>query len=152
MRNPKFTQHHNNKGFTIIELIVVALAFILMIGALTPFVNMARSRSQRFACAENLRKISLALHLYAAEHNDSFPASMGELYPRYVGSEKVFDCPASGKAGNKQEPDYKYFFGLTESSPPREVIVEDLGGNHSGLAKNRLRIDGSIEWTDAKGR
>ena len=128
------------------ELLVVFCVFLLIIGALTPFVNMARSRSLRFYCADNLRNISLGLHAYAADHNDSFPTTLGQLYPQYVYNEKVFDCPASNGAGTKEKPDYRYVFGLTESSPPKETVVEDLDGNHGKHGKNILRVDGSVEW------
>ncbi len=146
MRSVLMAQHPNNKGVTIIEFIVVASAFLLIIGALTPFVNMARARSARKACANNLRKISLGLHSYAADHNDSFPAGLGELYPVYVDTEKVFDCPASKNIGTKEKPDYKYTFGVTELTPPKETIVEDLDGAHNRDGRNILRVDGSLEW------
>ncbi|MFH1190349.1 MAG: DUF1559 domain-containing protein [Candidatus Omnitrophota bacterium] len=139
-------QHPNNKGVTIIEFIVVVSAFLLIIGALTPFVNMAKARRARLGCANNLRKISLGLHSYAADHNGSFPAGLGELYPAYVGTEKAFDCPASKSIGTKEKPEYKYAFGLTEMKPPKETIVEDLDGNHKKGGRNILRVDGSVEW------
>jgi competence protein ComGC len=146
MKSALMAQHPNNKGVTIIELIVVVLAFLLIIGALTPFVNMAKARSRRLSCANNVRKISLGLHSYAADHNDSFPAGLGELYPVYVDTEKVFDCPATKNIGTKEKPEYKYTFGLTEMTPPKEAIVEDLDGNHKKDGKNILRVDGSVEW------
>ena len=150
MRRAVLAQHPNNKGVTIIELLVVAFVFLLIIGALTPFVNMARARSMRFYCADNLRKISLGLHAYAADHGDVFPATLGQLYPQYVDSEKVFDCPAQKIIGTKEKPDYKYVFGLTESSPPKEIVVEDLDGNHKKNGKNILRVDGSVEWVSER--
>lgn len=146
MRGSLLTQHPDNKGFTIVELIAVVSIFLLIIGALTPLVNTARARSRRFDCANNLRAISLGLHAYAAEHNDSFPATLGELYPQYVSSEKVFDCPATKKAGTKEAPDYRYITALTEFTPPKEIIAEDLDGNHKKRGKNILRVDGSVEW------
>lgn len=146
MRSILLAQHTRNKGVTIIELIAVVSIFLLIIGALTPFVNMARSRSRRLSCANNLRKISLGLHAYAADHNDSFPAALGELYPQYVETESVFDCPATKNAGTKEKPEYKYTFGLTELSPLKEVIVEDIDGNHKRRGRNVLRVDGSVEW------
>lgn len=146
MKNVLMAQHPNNKGVTIIELTVVVLAFLLIIGALTPFVNMAKARSRRLSCVNNIRKISLGLHSYAADHNDSFPAGLGELYPVYVDSEKVFDCPATKNIGTKEKPEYKYTFGLTEMTPPKEAIVEDLDGNHKKDGRNILRVDGSVEW------
>ena len=146
MRSVLMTQHPGNKGVTIIEFVVVVSAFSLIIGALTPFVNMAKARSRRLGCANNLRKISLGLHSYAADHNDSFPAGLGELYPVYVDTEKVFDCPATRNIGTKEKPDYKYTFGLTELTPPKETIVEDIDGNHKRDGRNILRVDGSVEW------
>lgn len=139
-------QHPNNKGFTIKELLVVVCAFGVMIGALTPFVNMARARSMRFYCANNLRQLSLGLHSYAAEHKDAFPETLEELYPRYVDSEKYFDCPASKQVGTKTRPDYVYIGGLNESASPKEIIVEDIDGNHAKRGRNILKVDGSIEW------
>ncbi|MFH1189663.1 MAG: DUF1559 domain-containing protein [Candidatus Omnitrophota bacterium] len=149
MRKVLLTQHTNNKGVTIIELVVVVSVFLLITGALTPFVNMARARSRRLGCANNLRKISLSLHAYAADHNDSFPGALGELYPKYVNTENIFDCPATKNIGTKEKPDYKYIFGLTEFSPLREVIAEDLDGNHRKKGRNVLRVDGSVEWASA---
>lgn len=150
MRRAILAQHPNNKGVTIIELVVVVSVFLLIIGALTPFVNMARARSLRFHCANNLRKISLGLHAYAADHDDSFPTTLGALYPQYVDSEKAFDCPAAKNVGTKEKPDYKYTFGLTESAPPKEIIVEDLDGNHKKYGKNMLRVNGSVEWVSSR--
>ena len=149
MRNVLMAQHSNNKGVTIIEFVVVVSAFLLIIGALTPFVNMAKGRARRLSCANNLRKISLGLHSYAADHNDSFPAGLGELYPVYVDTEKAFDCPATKNIGTKEKPEYKYAFGLTELTSPKETIAEDLDGNHKKDGRNILRVDGSVEWAGA---
>ncbi len=146
MRSISLTQRVGNKGLTIIELIIVASIFLLIVGALTPIVNMARARSRRLDCANNLRAISLGLHAYAADHNDFFPATLGELYPRYVGSEKAFDCPATKKVGTKEVPDYRYITALTEFTPPKEMIAEDLDGNHKTRGRNILRVNGSVAW------
>ncbi len=133
-------------GVTIIELLVVVCIFLLMVALLTPFVNMAKRRWQRMECANNLREISLALHSYAADHNDAFPARLGELYPNYVSRETAFDCPAIKNIGTVEAPDYEYAAGLTEMSPPKETIVRDKDGNHRKTGKNILRTDGSVEW------
>ena len=135
-----------NKGVTIIELMVVVGIFFVMIAILAPFVHMVKTRSQRISCANNLRKISLGLHAYALEHNEALPAALAELYPNYVDDQNVFDCPASKNIGTKDKPDYSYRAGLTESSNPKEIVVEDLDGNHKEAGKNILRLNGSVEW------
>ena len=133
-------------GFTVIELAVVIAIFLVMIISLTPFVRMARERANAIKCADNLRKISLALHLYAADHNDSFPAKLAELYPNYVDDEKTFDCPATKAPDSPAETDYAYTAGLTEASGPKDIIVRDLDGNHGRFGKNVLKVDGSVGW------
>lgn len=136
---------NRDRGFTIIELIFVVVIFLIMTAVLAPFVRMAHQRAHIVNCGNNLRKISLGLHEYAADHNGSFPVSLSELYPDYVGDEKTFNCPANKTVGTKQKPNYVYTTGLNESSPLKTVIVQDQDGNHKKRGKNILRINGSVE-------
>jgi type II secretory pathway pseudopilin PulG len=139
-----------DRAFTIIEVVVVVGIFLVMVAILGPFVRMVKVRANRINCANNLMQISVGLHRYAADHNDAFPQNLGELYPNYVEDERAFDCPASKIKGTKDKPDYNYVTGLTESSPLKEMIVQDLDGNHKKTGKNILRINGSVEWVSAR--
>ena len=134
-------------GFTIVEILVVAAIIFVMLIALSPFVRMAKTRSNIMRCANNLREISLGLHAFAVDHNDVFPAKLGDLYPNYVSNAQAFDCPASKAMGTAKQPDYSYAANLRASSNPKEAIVADLDGNHRKSGKNILRIDGSVGWT-----
>lgn len=134
-------------AFTIMELLVVVAIFLAMFAILGPFVRMARIRANRLQCADNLRKVSIGLHSYAADHNDAFPPGLKELYPNYVKSEAAFDCPAYKDIGTADRPDYAYRAGLTENSNVKNIIVEDIDGNHNKSGRNILRIDGSLEWS-----
>ena len=136
----------NKKAFTIIEIIVVVAIFLIMIVLLTPFVRMVKNRAMRINCENNLRRMSLGLHVYATGNNGAFPPSLEALYPNYVKDGKAFDCPASKINGTPDKPDYAYVAGLTESSPSTEVIVYDTDGNHGKAGKNVLRINGVVEW------
>lgn len=133
-------------GFTLIELLFVVGILLLMAAILTPFVQMAKDRSHRIDCANNLRKISLGLHMYAADHGDAFPPNLDVLHPNYVDDEKTFDCPASKSIGTKDKPDYNYSKGLTEASSGKETIVQDIDNNHNKSGRNVLRINGSVGW------
>ena len=137
------------RGFTVVELTIVIVIFLAMFGALTPFVRLAKKRVNRINCVNNLRKLSLALHSYAADNKGAFPASLGALYPYYVADEKVFDCPATRMVGTKDNSNYDYTPGLTESSPAKEVLAQDHDSNHKRAGGNILRVDGSTEWTPA---
>jgi len=137
-------------GVTIIELLVVAGIFLAMIACLAPFVNMVKARSQKIDCANNLRKISLGLHSYALSHSGAFPSELAELYPNYTDDRTAFNCPASKITGTKDNPDYSYKVGLTRLSDTKEVVVEDLDGNHGKAGRNILRLNGAVEWVRGK--
>jgi len=136
----------NRRGFTLAELLIVITVFVITFALLTPFVNKMRQRSDVIKCSAKVRLLSLALHMYAADHDDAFPPDLGSLYPGYVKEENVFDCPASKFIGTAAKSDYEYISGLSESSGPVEVIIYDVDGNHSGLGRNVVRVNGSVEW------
>ncbi len=134
------------KAFTIIELIIVIGVFLVMFAFLAPVVEVTRERANNINCGNNLRKISLGLHLYASEHEDAFPPDLAALYPNYVKEAGAFDCPGTKTVGTPEKPDYHYVENLTESSDQNEIIAYDLDGNHKKHERNILRINGSVEW------
>ena len=133
-------------GFTMVELAIVAAIFIMVLAILTPFINLVKDWADVVNCGHNLRQISLGLHSYAADHHGAFPAGLRELYPDYVKSEKFFYCPAAQHGKGSGEVSYVYTSGLKESSPAKTIIVSDNDENHSGIGRNTVRVDGSVQW------
>ena len=95
---------------------VIAIIAILAV-LLLPALSGAKISAQRTECMNNLRQVSLGIHLYAGDNGDSFPAEPGvtgagnatnhfsifykELMKGYAGlhsasspQDKVFACPA----------------------------------------------------------
>ncbi len=142
--------NQERRAFTLVELAVVIAVFFVMTAILAPFVRMVKARAAIITCSNNLRKINLGLHGYAIDHDDAFPPDLKALYPDYVDSEKVFDCPATAAVGTPEKPDYKYTSGLNELSGLNEVTVEDIDGNHRKAGKNILRLKGSVEFVSRR--
>jgi type II secretory pathway pseudopilin PulG len=142
----------DRRAVTLIELAIVIGIFVVMVTILAPVVQSVQDRAHKINCANKLRLISLALHTYAADHNEAFPQTLGDLYPGYIKEQGTFNCPASKASGVPERPDYAYVPGLTESSSLTEAIVYDLDNSHRYHRKNVLRVNGTIEWVKAEGK
>jgi prepilin-type N-terminal cleavage/methylation domain-containing protein len=84
----------SNKGFTLVEImIVVAIIGLLAAIAIPSFVN-ARTKSQTNACINNLRQVSGSKDQYALDKNGTAPTAVSDLVPTYITKTPI--CPASG--------------------------------------------------------
>lgn len=87
----KLTKMKNQKGFTLVELmVVVAILGILVAIAIPVYQNVTRNAQEK-ACAANIRTINGAIEMYKADNTGTAPTLVSQLVTDYLQEEP--QCP-----------------------------------------------------------
>ena len=84
----------SQRGFTLLELLIVLGIAIILIGLFLPAIPSSKRRGgSRVNCASSLKQVGLAFRVWANDHSDRFPMSVSVANAgsmEYVETEKVY--------------------------------------------------------------
>lgn len=94
-------------GFTLIELLVVIAIIGVIAAFLVPALGAARENARRAMCANNLRQIGIAMHMYLDEHDSVFPLhdTWVNDVAQYLDNNNVWNC-SDYKNSQPLNPEY----------------------------------------------
>ena len=126
------SRHRKSRlGFTLIELLVVIAIIALLAALLLPALAKAKEKGRQTSCINNVRQQTLAVLLYADEHNDTLPPTAyldrtglevdwpSLLDPYLASVTKIHLCPADlASQTNSYGLNELNFVDLTDPNPP----------------------------------
>jgi prepilin-type N-terminal cleavage/methylation domain-containing protein/prepilin-type processing-associated H-X9-DG protein len=115
-----------NRGFTLVELLVVIGIIALLVGILMPALSKARESSIRIKCASNLRQIGIAAQNYAAENKGVLP-DIRTNNPHYVVNRTGFGWWDGRLQWQKymKTADIFYCPGFSKGADLRKTVASD---------------------------
>ena len=142
---------NDNKGFSLVELIIVVAIMAILVGLLAPQYIKYVEKSRKSADASNLSEMVNAVQIYAADAESSLPAGTYTITISETGT------AITGGAGNgltevqkavaETAPDYtntklkssKWEDGKENEPIVANIVVDDNGGTKVTYSPKKLR-------------
>ncbi len=122
---------------------IVAGGAGLATSILLPSLARSRELAKRAVSASNLRGIGQACHVWAADHNDSFPATLEQLLETGLVTQKMLRSPRDPRADGDLVS-YVLVTGQTARADVQNVLAYERLVDNEGT--NILSVDGHVEW------
>ena len=135
------------KGFTLIELLVVIAIIAILASMLLPALAQAKKKAQGISCINNLKQLTLALHVYAGDNQDAIPVNSVNGDAWVVGD--VSQLPGATNTANIQAGTlWSYNKSLAIYRCPGD---KDMVGNASTPRVRNYSMNGMMGYNEGYG-
>ena len=132
------------RGFTLIELLVVIAIIGILAGLLFPVFMQAREKGRQASCLSNVRQLSLAMLMYAADHDGGYvPAQSPDNLMRWHGRRATLDAPFDPAQGPLWEYLRSYEVKKCGSFEPEWTSQGQFEQGTGGYGYNAAYVGGS---------
>ena len=134
------------KQFTLIELLVVIGIIAVLASMLMPALGKAQEKARQATCMNQLKQFSLALSMFRNDNKDKWPSWLSNLYPDYVDSKKLYQCPADRTSERKEANNVDPHPYDSNNAKPMYDIPSNHGADDEddpniGTASNQVPFD-----------
>ena len=85
----------NDKGFTLVELMVVLVIIGILVAIAVPIYNKTQDKAKETACQANLRILEGAVAQYQLDNDGALPSTLDNLSD-YIKDVDNLECPSGG--------------------------------------------------------
>ncbi|MBO4345587.1 MAG: type II secretion system protein [Victivallales bacterium] len=96
------------RHFTLIDLLVVIGIIAILASMLMPALGKAQEKARQTSCLNQLKQLSTGTFMYRNDNRDAFPYWLSTLYPDYINSQKVYQCPNVPEKSKKNNDPHPY--------------------------------------------
>ena len=138
------------KVLAMVVLLVGVLILVVLAGLELSMIGSAKERSRAADCANNLRQLGLALHVYADDHKERFPDELEDIW-EYAKQTDLLICPSANPKVFSKAADWSriapsnscYYYvagGSLATRKADEVHMFELPKHHERAQKGFLGI------------
>ncbi len=96
---------NEKRGFRFVEVLIFCFITVILGTLVVSMLSNSREFSRTVGCINNMKNITQAIEQFQGDFRET-PASLSDLYPKYITNNNIFKCPSDREEANSYERIY----------------------------------------------